>query len=67
MTPWEHCIPAKKTKRPHDVGPQGGKGAVAQGAAEGEAVPPDMEVDPPPAEAGWPDLHLEGPPGDLKL
>ena len=59
--------PGKETERPHDVGLEDSKGAVAQGPTEGKAVLLDMEVDPLTAETGLPDLHLKGPPGDLKL
>ena len=58
---------SEEPKRPHDVGPEDGKGAITQGALEEEAVPLDMEVDPLLAETGLPDLYLKGLPGDLKL
>ena len=37
--------PREKSEGPHNVGPERGKGAVAQGALEGETVLLDIEVD----------------------
>lgn len=59
--------PGEEPERPHDVGSEDGKGTVAQNPLKREAVPLDMEVDPLLTEAGLPDLHLKGSPGDLKL
>ena len=59
--------PGEETERPHDVRPEDSKGAIVQGSPEGETVLLDMEVDSLFTEAGLPDLHLKGPPGDLKL
>ena len=59
--------PGEKPERPHDVGSQGSKRAVAQRAAEGKIALPDVEVNPLTAKAGLPDLHLKRLPGDLQL
>lgn len=52
-----HC--AKEPEGPHDVGPQGGKGAVAQRAVEGKAVLLHVEVDTLAAKGGLPEPHLK--------
>lgn len=59
--------PREKPERPHDVGLESGKWAIAQSTPERKAVPLNLEVDPLTAEAGQPKLDLERLPGDLKL
>ena len=59
--------PCEKPKGPHDVRPEGGKGAIAQCAAEGKTILLNMEGNPLTAKAGLPDLNLKRPPGEGKL
>ena len=57
----------EKSKRPHNVRPQSGKRTVAQRAAEGKIVLPDMEVNPLTAKAGLSNLYLKRLPGDFQM
>lgn len=57
----------EKPKGPHDVGAQGGEGAIAQGTAERQVVPLDAEVDPLVVKAGLPEPYLKGTPGYVQL
>ena len=57
----------KKPERPHDVGPEGGKRAVAQRAMEGKSVLLNVENAPLAAEAGWPNFDLKWLPGEFEL
>lgn len=50
---------AKEPERPHDVGPEGSKGTVAQRAVEGKAVLLHVEVNAPAAKGGLPEPHLK--------
>ena len=57
----------EKSKRSHNVRPQSGKRTVAQRAAEGKIVLPDMEVNPLTAKAGLSNLYLKRLPGDFQM